>query len=281
MSMVMTKASQYVTATIPALAILGFFVWFANWIPQTRWEAPKAQQISSNMAPAQLSTVGETIARQRGCLACHTIEPGAGVKGGGRGPNWADIASRRAQGVPGGPGNLVEYLTQSLYEPGAYLVEGYANIMPAAINPPAKLSYEEVVAVIDYLQSLGGKPAVKIGDIPRPPAGAGTAAGQPGASGGAALAEPAAMMDGFGCAACHSPKAGETRVGPSLDPGDLRQTAAQRGTSPEAYVMESIVKPAAYEKEGFPKGVMPPDFGTKLTAAQLEALVMYLLSASR
>lgn len=30
----MTRTSSYVTATIPALVVLGFFVWFANWIPK-------------------------------------------------------------------------------------------------------------------------------------------------------------------------------------------------------------------------------------------------------
>jgi len=80
----MSTAARYITATIPALAILGFFVWFANWIPQTRWEPPRKQEITAAMAPAQLAVVGETIVRQRGCMACHTIEPGVGVHGGGR-----------------------------------------------------------------------------------------------------------------------------------------------------------------------------------------------------
>jgi mono/diheme cytochrome c family protein len=81
----MTRVAQYVTATIPALAILGFFVWFANWIPQTAWEPPQKQEITAAMTPAQLAVVGETIVRERGCMACHTIEPGAGVQGGGAG----------------------------------------------------------------------------------------------------------------------------------------------------------------------------------------------------
>jgi hypothetical protein len=41
--------------------------------------------------------------------------------------------------------------------------------------------------------------------------------------------------------------------------------------------MESIVSPRAFEKEGFPPIVMPQDFGTRLTAQELEALVNYLL----
>lgn len=290
----MTKATQYLVATVPALAILGFFVWFANWIPQTRWDPPARHEITANMTPAQMASVGETIARQRGCMACHTIEPGVGAQGGGRGPNWADIAVRRAQGVPGGPGNLVEYLAQALHEPGAYLVEGYANIMPAATAAPAKLTYEEVVAVVNYLQSLGGKPSVKVGDIPRPsgesaappkttvtgpvtiltprPSGESTAPPK------TAVTDPVTILANSGCTGCHSLKAGEIRLGPPLDAANLKKTASQKGMSPEAYILESIVKPKAFEKEGFLAGVMPQDYGDELTAGQLEALVKYLLS---
>jgi mono/diheme cytochrome c family protein len=268
----MTRVAQYVTATIPALAILGFFVWFANWIPQTSWEPPQKLAISAGAAPAQLASIGDTIVRERGCMACHTIEPGVGVEGGGRGPNWADLAVRRAQGVPGGPDNLTEYLAQALFEPSAYLVDGFADIMPAATDAPAKLTYEETVAAINYLQTMGGTPSVRLGDIPRPAA----AAAAPSAE---TPTDPAALFATFKCAACHSLAAGEVRVGPTLDTASLRRAAADRGTSAEAYIMESIVDPAAFEGEGFPSGVMPPDFGTQLTAGQLQALVNYLLPA--
>ena len=113
----MSKTSTFVTATIPALVVLGFFVWFANWIPQTRWEPPEKQEIGSTMSPIQLAKVGQSIVRQRGCLTCHTIEPTAGVKGQGRGPNLANIAVRRVHGIEGGPDVLVDYLLQALYEP--------------------------------------------------------------------------------------------------------------------------------------------------------------------
>src|SRR3990172_5913885 len=130
----MTRAASYAVATVPALVVLGFFVWFANWIPQTRWEPPKTRQVDAAMSSAAFAKIGKAIVRERGCLACHTIEPGAGIKGQGRGPNLANIAERRARGVAGGPDNLLAYLAAALYEPGAYLVEGYANIMPASIR---------------------------------------------------------------------------------------------------------------------------------------------------
>lgn len=272
----MNRALPYVTPLVPAFVVIGFFVWFSNWIPQTRWAPPKAQEISAALTPQELAQVGRTIVRERGCLACHTIEPGTGVKGGGRGPNLAGIATRRAQGVQGGPGNLVEYLAQSLYEPGAYLVEGYASIMPPSISPPANLGYEEAVAVIAYLQSLGKTPTVKVGDVPRPATSA--RSDQPAR---AATDDPVALFAALACEGCHSLKAGETKVGPALDAAGMKQSAAERGMSLEAFLMESIVNPKAYEKPGVPSGVMPQDYGTRLNAAQLDALVRYLAAQGK
>ncbi|MGE0674940.1 MAG: cytochrome c family protein, partial [Methylibium sp.] len=158
----MKALSTYAGATLPSLIVLAFFVWFANWIPQTRWEPPKVRQIDAAMSAADLAVLGKAIVRERGCLTCHTIEPGAGIKGQGRGPNLDGVAERRANGVADGAGTQVEYLTEALYTPGAYVVDGYANIMPASVKAPAKLNREEVAAVVAYLQSLGGTPTVTV-----------------------------------------------------------------------------------------------------------------------
>jgi len=276
----MTRATSYVVATLPALVVLGFFVWFANWIPQTRWEPPKARQITKIMSPSELAGLGKVIVRERGCLACHTIEPGTGIKGQGRGPNLANIAARRAQGVTGGPDNLVEYLIQALYEPGAYLVESYANIMPSSVQAPAKLTYEEVTASVAYLQSLGGKPTVRVGDLPRPPAEAEIArASQEEAA--TDVTAPEEILAKFDCLACHSMNPGEVLVGPPFEAALLKKAAAARGVSPEAYVTESIVEPRAVEADDFPKETMPDDYGKRLTAEQIYVLTRYLLEPER
>jgi cytochrome c2 len=261
------------------LAVLGFFVWFSNWIPQTRWEPPRARAIGAQMSPADLARVGAALVRERGCLTCHTIEPGAGVKGQGRGPNLAGLASRRAAGAPGGPSNLVSYLTQSLYEPGGYLVEGYANIMPASHRPPSKLTYEEITAVVDYLMSLGGTPTVKVGELPRPPAEASqpTPAASPAvAKSGAGATEALALLEKHNCVTCHSMKKGEVLVGPPFDPSILRTNAKARGLSLDAYLMESIVVPRAFVQGDFNPELMPEDYSKELTAGQLHTIVTYL-----
>lgn len=272
---------RLVTPIVPALAVLGFFVWFSNWIPQTRWEPPRARAISAQMTPADLARIGTNLVRERGCLTCHTIEPNAGVKGQGRGPNLAGIAARRAKGVPGGPSDLVTYLAQSLYEPGAYLVEGYANIMPASHRPPAKLTYEEVTAVVDYLMSLGGAPTVKIGDLARPAAEAARAPAGAATPAPASTADASAVLEKYNCLTCHALKAGEDRPGPPFVPATLRESAAARGLSLDLYLIESIVQPRAFVRGDFAADLMPDDYGGQITAGELHTIVTYLSSPER
>ena len=42
---------------------------------------------------------------------------------------------------------------------------------------------------------------------------------------------------------------------------------------------ESIVDPSAKVEQGYPDGVMPSDFGDKLSPEELDALVKYLLES--
>jgi cytochrome c oxidase subunit 2 len=276
---------KYIGATVPALIVLGVFAYFSNWIPQTRWEPPQKRQISEEMTPIELSKLGEVLVRERGCMLCHTREPGVGVKGGGRGPNLFQIAIRRREGVPGGPSNLTEYLVQALYEPGAYLVEDFSNIMPPSWAPPAKLNYEELTAVIAYLQALGGTPTVRVGQLPRPPTGTAPlttptpkAAGpQPQGLSSEEIAEARKLLEKYGCMACHSLADQGGQVGPALDRGEIVEDAKELRLSLEEYLRQSILQPGAYIVKGF-SDVMPKDFGKKMTAEEFELLVRYLAS---
>ena len=66
------------------------------------------------------------------------------------------------------------------------------------------------------------------------------------------------------------PRTPSGTVGPDL--GKLEDTDA-------AFVRESIVDPSAEVEQGFPDGVMPTDFGDKLSPEELDALVKYLLES--
>ena len=59
----------------------------------------------------------------------------------------------------------------------------------------------------------------------------------------------------------------------------LGQFATGVGNTDAAFVRESIVDPSAEVEQGFPDGVMPADFGDKLSPEELDALVKYLLES--
>lgn len=73
-----------------------------------------------------------------------------------------------------------------------------------------------------------------------------------------------------GCGGCHTLAAAGTSgtTGPDLD-------EALRGQD-QAFIRESIVDPNAMIADGFDSGVMPQDFGERLSGEELDALVEYL-----
>jgi cytochrome c1 len=99
-----------------------------------------------------------------------------------------------------------------------------------------------------------------------------------GGGGGGGEGDPAAGEQVFAanqCANCHTLQAaGATAtLGPNLDetlqgrePGDIR---------------ESIVNPSAQIAEGFQDGLMPKDYGEKLSEAELANLVAFLAQATQ
>ena len=81
-----------------------------------------------------------------------------------------------------------------------------------------------------------------------------------------------------GCLGCHGTAEGEVKVGPSWYNLANRAVTRVPGESPALYIYKSIVDPSAYVVEGFPDGVMPKDYGAKLSERELGALVAYLLT---
>jgi cytochrome c oxidase subunit 2 len=76
------------------------------------------------------------------------------------------------------------------------------------------------------------------------------------------------------CGSCHTlADAGTTAtVGPDLDKFLKNKDAA--------FIRESIVKPNAYIEKGYAANIMPPNFGSTLSPAELTALVNYLVKVT-
>jgi cytochrome c oxidase subunit 2 len=104
-------------------------------------------------------------------------------------------------------------------------------------------------------------------------AAAANGSGKPVAS--AALGKKIFVGEG-GCGACHTLADAGTSgtVGPNL----TKVAIANKGA---AFIKQSIEDPNAVIAAGFPKGVMPQDFKTRLGPAKVDALVKYLLQAGK
>lgn len=89
------------------------------------------------------------------------------------------------------------------------------------------------------------------------------------------VAADARLFIRLGCSNCHTlADAGSgTHTGPNLD-------EALPGKDAD-FVRESIVNPDAEIAKGFQGGVMPDDYGERLSEEELDALVEYLLRAVR
>jgi mono/diheme cytochrome c family protein len=261
-----------VTVRVGAFAVLvmASYSGFANSIPQIESKPPQELSLEGgNVTPAQLIKAGEEIYKTKGtCEICHRI----GQKG-TRAPDLAGVGGRAAKTKPGMSAKA--YIIESLIHPTAFVVEGYPPIMPAVDKPPIALNRSEVWALTAFLESLGGTVNVTLADVP-------ATVGAGGAGGGAAAAEvkipgdpkagKAVFMGKGTCLACH--KAGDipgAPVGP-----DLSQIAKIQ--TPD-YIMKKILDPkGSGTVAGFPPGVMPQDFGTRLTSKEYVDLVAFLLT---
>jgi mono/diheme cytochrome c family protein len=95
------------------------------------------------------------------------------------------------------------------------------------------------------------------------------------ASADTARAEQVALA--YGCVGCHSLDPNQPMSGPTWY--HMGDTAVSRvpGESPALYLYESIVAPNAYIVPGYQAGIMPQDFGDRLSTQELADLVAYLL----
>jgi mono/diheme cytochrome c family protein len=97
---------------------------------------------------AQAKT-GEQIFTAAGCAGCHQFAP-AGSNG-TIGPSLDELKTQAGNIEPGK--SAEEYVRESLTDPGAFLVQGYPNAMPAF---EGRLTDEQIQALVDYLLQTGG-----------------------------------------------------------------------------------------------------------------------------
>lgn len=137
------------------VATTAFYGYVGQMVPQSEVHPPEEMTLEADLTTAEMVEVGREIMNGKGfCLTCHTV----GQTGALRFPDLEGIGARAASRVAGM--SDVEYLAQSMYEPAAYVVEGFPPAMPPVNLPPIGLSDEEILSVIAALQSMGGTPTV-------------------------------------------------------------------------------------------------------------------------
>lgn len=178
------------------LATTAFYTLVGQLVPQKEIYPPKESVLKKEMTPDEMVKAGREIMENKGlCFTCHTI----GKSGALRFPDLQGVGARAGTRVPGL--SDVQYLAQSLYEPMAFIVPGFNPGMPVINKPPIGLTDEEILTVIAYLQSLGGKVTVtmssKVWPLDAQAASPAAGAPAPAASApGTAAASPAPAGEG-------------------------------------------------------------------------------------
>lgn len=251
-----------------------FYSYVGQMVPQKVTYPPEDTEFSASMTTEELVEVGREIVGGKGtCLTCHTIgSEGSALRFPDLG-NIGAVAATRKDGY-----SDIDYLAESIYEPNTFIVPGFQPGMPSIHQPPINLNDQEILAVIAYMQSLGGTPTVTM-ETTHNYSGSSPAASGPeqtvATASGPATLDGAVLFNTYLCGSCHSLDAPTTLVGPSLYDVGNRLTKAQ--------LYESIMDPDATIAEGFSAGVMTATLGAvgfndKVTPGQVKALVDFLAS---
>jgi cytochrome c oxidase subunit II len=163
----------------------------------------------------------------------------------------------------------------------SWLAAQPANAPPPIGTPPPSVTQ----AVPDYNVVPGGGPSSSTSS----PGTGSSGAGPSGASSATSAATGQAVFTGSaGCGACHTLAAASTTgtVGPNLDTRlksdcALPASTKVRGATLQQCIRTAIVNPYAYLPAGYSAGIMPSNFGQRLTSDQIQALVNFLAGAAK
>jgi len=147
----MNKSMLKITAF--GVAVIGFYIYITMYVAGL--SGTGGGESAGGVSPE----AGEKIFWGDGqCSTCHKIGSSGSAT---RGPDQDGLSGRAEErakelGLPSG----LDYLVESIVEPEKYIVKGYDKIMPKVFDPPIMLSREKILAVLAYLQTLGGEPDI-------------------------------------------------------------------------------------------------------------------------
>ena len=195
-----------------------------------------AGEVESIETAGPAGTVEEVVAKF-GCQACHKVFG----SGGDLGPSLDQLGDYLNP----------EQIRQSIIDPNAVIAEGYPpGVMPSDFAEQMMVKELEMLVA-----ALGGgekKPAT-ISET---------------ATNETVSIKIEEVFTQFGCQACHKILGSGGELGPSLETVGARSNPDQ--------IRQSIIEPNAKITEGYPSGVMPPNFVEQMSAEQLDVLVVFL-----
>ena len=128
------------------------YTYIGQLVPQKEVAAPEATKFAAEMTPEELAAAGVGLIEGKGqCMSCHT---------GVRAPEFDGIAERAGSRQP--EFDALTYIARSMYYPNEFIVPGFNPGMTPINKPPIDLNDQEILAVIAYLQSLGGTSTVTL-----------------------------------------------------------------------------------------------------------------------
>lgn len=257
-----------------SVGLVLLFTFVANILPQVEGEAPVDKKVDLGALTMDgFVSMGEELFKGKGtCTLCHNNL--------GRAPdilalNMVETAAERLKDerYQGKSTDSASYFMESMVDPSIYVVASFGkkgsndteSPMPAVNKAPINLSAIEMDAVIAFMQAKdGGEVTVELPtEAPVVDESAVTGGGAPAP---AATGEEA--VGKYGCAACHVINGSGGDLGPDLTGLGGRQNVL--------VIQQSIVDPNAVIADGFAQGLMPADFGDKMTVKELSMIVELL-----
>jgi cytochrome c oxidase subunit 2 len=125
---------------------------FQTWVAEGVEAIPAAAEGegSEEENQARLQRIGERLTKDRGCVACHTIDGTPLV-----GPTYKGLFGRTETVTTDGKTRQIvvdeDYIRRSILDPTADIVEGFQPLMP---SQKGLMSDDEINAVIAYLKTL-------------------------------------------------------------------------------------------------------------------------------
>ncbi|MBI3995117.1 MAG: c-type cytochrome [Nitrospirae bacterium] len=236
-------SKDFLRVMVFVIVILTAFYYMASSIPQQASLPP----VKENLDPSQIKTksdlilIGKKLFFGKGqCALCHTIGPSHGA----RAPNLEGIGGKLTR----------EFIYESLTQPDKYIFLDFESSppkpfpaqMPRINKPPVNLSDAELLAVMSFVQQLGGEVTIEPRELAAflPPP---KITGDPDAGRG--------VFVRLACAGCHQ-----------------QMPAVLAKYTNEESLRAAVVRPA-----GGTEGKPPhPDFNRKLSVKDLDDLMAHL-----